>query len=87
MTEEEIVQRINAALAQEFELDISRLRPEAQLRDDLGLDSLDAVDMVVVLEQEFGITIGRDPDIMSIRTLGEIHIFVLNKKLEIEKAR
>ena len=52
MTREEIIQKTNEALSKEFELSIEQLRPEASFQTDLGLDSLDAVDMVVVLEQK-----------------------------------
>ncbi len=57
MTDQEIIERINKALAEEFELEIDELVPEAVFKDDLDLDSLDAVDMVIVLEQEFEIKI------------------------------
>jgi acyl carrier protein len=80
MTDQEIIERANVALAEEFELDVDAMRPEAAFREDLGLDSLDAVDMVVVLEQTFGIKIGKDPAIASIRTLGDMHAYILNKK-------
>ncbi|MDR2744877.1 MAG: phosphopantetheine-binding protein [Desulfovibrio sp.] len=86
ISEQEIIQKADAALAQEFELDIVRLRPEARLRDDLGLDSLDAVDMVVVLEQTFGIKIGKDQALASIRTIGDIHDFILKKKRDFDDA-
>lgn len=86
MTDQEIVERANAALAEEFELDIEKMLPETVFRDDLGLDSLDAVDMVVVLEQAFGIKIGKDPAIASIRTVGDMHAYILNKKSEMEKS-
>jgi acyl carrier protein len=82
MTDQEIVERANAALAEEFELDVARLAPDALFREDLGLDSLDAVDMVVVLEQEFGIKIGKDPTLAAIRSVGDMHAFVLRKKRE-----
>lgn len=86
MTDTEIIRRANEALAEEFELAVERMQPEALFRDDLGLDSLDAVDMVVVLEQEFGIKIGKDPAIASIRTVGDMHAYILNKKQEMEDA-
>lgn len=84
MTDAEIIARANAALAEEFELDPAAMRPEALFRDDLGLDSLDAVDMVVVLEQTFGIRIGKDPAIAAIRTVGDMHAYILGKKREME---
>ena len=80
MTDQEIIERANEALANEFELDVADMRPEALFRDDLGLDSLDAVDMVIVLEQEFGVKIGKDPAIAEIRTVGDLHEFIVAKK-------
>ncbi len=82
MTDQEIMKKADAALAEEFELDVETMRPEALFREDLGLDSLDAVDMVVVLEQEFGIKIGKDPAIAAIRTVGDMHTYILAKKQE-----
>ena len=80
MRDEEIILRANAAIAEEFELDLNDMVPTASFRDDLGLDSLDAVDMVIVLEQEFGIKIGKDPRIVGIRSLADVHAFVIEKK-------
>ena len=84
MTDSEIVEKANAALAEEFELDAALMTPEALFREDLGLDSLDAVDMVVVLEQTFGVKIGKDPAIAAIRTVGDMHAYILKKKRETE---
>lgn len=80
MTNDEIIERTNAAIAEEFELDMNDLVPSASFKDDLGLDSLDAVDMVIVLEQEFGIKIGKDPKILRIRQLSDLHSYVIDKK-------
>ena len=84
MTEQEIIDLINTSLAEEFELDLADLNPEAHLFDDLELDSLDIVDMVVVLESAFQFKIREEESIREIRTLGDIHRFVINKKNELE---
>lgn len=49
--------KASAALAEEFELDGSLITPEASLKDTLGLDSLDLVDVVVLVESNFGVTL------------------------------
>ena len=85
MTDEQIIAMADEALAAEFELDLANMRPETRLREDLDLDSLDAVDMVIVLEKTFQIKIGRDPAIMEIRTVGDIHNFIIAKKHELEQ--
>ncbi len=83
MTEQEIIERIDASLAEEFELDTADMVPEATLFDDLGLDSLDMVDMVIALEHTFKIKIRDEEEIRKIRTLRDIHRFVINKAKEL----
>ena len=85
MTDQQVIETANKALATEFELDENLLTPETSFRDDLGLDSLDAVDMVIVLEKTFQIKIGRDPAIMNIRTLDDLHRYIIAKKHEFEQ--
>lgn len=82
MNDQEIVELINSTLAQEFELDPRDLKPEVSLFEDLELDSLDLVDMVIVLEQAFHFKIREEEEVRSIRTLGDIHRFVIRKKMK-----
>ncbi|MBS1667728.1 MAG: acyl carrier protein [Bacteroidetes bacterium] len=56
----EIVDKINHFLVEEFEADPSLIKPEANLKETLDLDSLDYIDMVVVIESNLGIKV--DPD-------------------------
>lgn len=79
MTNEEIIAQTDAALVEEFELEDLELKPESLLYEDLGLDSLDSVDMVILFEQTFDIKIGKDPDILTIKTLGDLHNYVVGK--------
>jgi acyl carrier protein len=53
------VQIVNETLLSEFELQRSASVPEARMRKDLGLDSLDAVDLVVALEKALQVRIPR----------------------------
>ena len=55
MNKEEIITRINGFLVDEFEVDNDEIEPEANLKDTLGLDSLDYVDLVVSIEANFGV--------------------------------
>ena len=80
MTDQEIIDLINSSLAEEFELDPADMAPDANIYEDLGLDSLDTVDMVVVLEGAFQFKIREEDGIREIRTLGDIHRFVIDKK-------
>jgi acyl carrier protein len=78
MTDDEIFQRIKSIFIEEFELEPELLLPEATLFDDLGLDSLDAVDMVVALEKEFGVKVKDEESIRSVRTLDDLHRLLLS---------
>jgi len=82
MTDAEIISLINDSLVEEFELESSGMVSEAEIFADLGLDSLDIVDMVVVLEGALGIKIRDDEGLREIRTLGDIHRFIFQKKRE-----
>ena len=85
MTNEEIIKIIDEALIKEFELERDKMVPEATLFDALELDSLDMVDMVIVLENAFKFKITEEEEIRGIRTLGDIHNFVIKKRDEIRK--
>ncbi len=83
MSEEELRRKVVEVLAEEFELDPAAMVPEATLYDDLGLDSLDAVDMVVVLEKTFGLKLEDEDTLRSIRTMDDLLQFLL--KLQDDK--
>lgn len=79
MTDDEIIKTINMSLSEAFELDLEMMTPDADIYEDLGLDSLDMVDLVVVLENSFHIKIVEEETVREIRTLGQIHEFVRAK--------
>ena len=55
MKRDEIIATMNDILVEEFEVDRSVIAPEANFRESLGLDSLDYVDLVVVIQETFGV--------------------------------
>lgn len=71
MTKEDVLGRINDVLADEFEIDRAKLVPEARLFEDLDLDSIDAVDLVVRLQQQTSLKVKAE-DFKAIRTLGDV---------------
>ncbi len=81
MTNEEIVAKIREVLAEEFEVDVAEISPEGSLKDVLGLDSLDLVDVVVLIEEHFGITL-KGPDFVGIKTFGDFNNLVIGKLAE-----
>lgn len=51
---------VRAAIQEILQIDSARLRPSARIREDLGADSLDCVEMVMAIEERFGITVADD---------------------------
>lgn len=70
-TQAEILDEISDVLAGEFEIPREKLVADARLYEDLDLDSIDAVDLVVRIQQRTGIKVVAD-DFKSIRTLGDV---------------
>ena len=54
MERKEIEQKVNEFLVEEMEIEAADINDDAKLKDDLGLDSLDFVDIVVIVEKTFG---------------------------------
>ena len=78
MTNEEIIEKINNILAEEFEVDKSIIKPDAPLMRTLELDSLDLVDVVVLVEQNFGFNITGE-DFAKIRTFQDFYNLVIER--------
>lgn len=84
MTKEEVLGRINDVLAGEFEIDRAKLVPEARLFEDLDLDSIDAVDLVVRMQQQTSLKVKAE-DFKAIRTLGDVADVIV--KLAVEQGK
>lgn len=80
MTEQEIIDKVNGVFTDSFEIEPERLVPQAHIFNDLGLDSLDIVDLVVALQSSFGISIRTDEKIREIRTLEDLYRFIKEVK-------
>ncbi len=75
MTRQQIIEQINEVLAAGFELEAEQLVPNAKLKEDLRLDSLDAVDMLVHLEENFKVKVDGER-LAQIRTLADVYAMV-----------
>ena len=87
--EEQTMERLKTILIQEFELDEEDLTPTASLYDELGLDSLDSVDLIVALEKEFKFKVVRsadEPKILAIRQLSDLYDFIREKHNEMRES-
>lgn len=57
MTRDEIIKKVKEITSEQLGVDESQITPEAKFIDDLGADSLDTVELVMALEEEFNIEI------------------------------
>jgi acyl carrier protein len=78
MNKEEIVDKINSFLVDEFEVDADDVQPDANLKDTLGLDSLDYVDLVVSIESNFGVKLV-EVDFVGIASFQSFYDLIENK--------
>lgn len=78
MEKQEIIERSIAALAEEFEKEQEELTPEANIKETLELDSLAIVDMVALLEEEFGVKI-TGQEVSQVKTFAELYDFLEEK--------
>jgi acyl carrier protein len=78
MTKEEIIARTNQFLVDEFEVDATKITPDANLKETLGLDSLDYVDLVVIIESNFGFKVVGE-DFVNITTFQHFYDYCYNK--------
>lgn len=67
----ETLEHLREALAEEFEVDINDIEPEARFVDVLSLDSLDMVDIVVLIESVTGVKLNKS-DLKGVVTFGDI---------------
>jgi len=81
MNREEVIDKINDFLIDEFELEAEQLTPDALLKEDLEIESLDFVDIVVIVEKEFGLKIN-GAEMKDVKTLDQFYTYIhtnLNK--------
>lgn len=70
MSRQEIEEKVREFLIEDLEIDEEKIAPEAQLKDDLGIDSLDFVDIVVIVEKKFGFKI-KPEEMVGVTTLAQ----------------
>jgi len=75
---EEIIERINGFLAEEFEVDPDKISPGANLRQVLELDSLDYIDLVVVIENNFSFKV-KPEDFVNIISFQDFYDYVISR--------
>ena len=78
MERKEIEEKVNAFLIEDLEIDEENILPEAKLKEDMGIDSLDYVDIVIIVEKNFGFRIVAQ-DMNNIKTLSQFYDYVESK--------
>jgi acyl carrier protein len=78
MTKTEIVEIVNNFLIEEIEIDKEKIHDEALLKENLGIDSLDFVDIVVIVERHFGFKI-KPEEMTGIKTLSQFYDYIETK--------
>lgn len=78
MQQNEIIDRINLFLADEFEVGVEKITSDANLHETLQLDSLDYIDLVVVVENNFGFRMKAE-DFKGILTFQDFYSYVIQR--------
>lgn len=78
MERKEIEDKVRDFLIEDLEVDEERIYPEARLKDDVGIDSLDFVDIVVIVEKNFGFKI-KPEEMAGVVTLNDFYNYIDSK--------
>ncbi len=74
-----ILERLKEIVAEQLEIDAETITAETRLNEDLNADSLDVVEMLMALEDEFGVDIP-DEEIEKMKTIGDVVSFIEENK-------
>ena len=78
MKQADIIEKINTFLVDEFEVDPSNITPQADLKNTLDLDSLDYIDLVVVVESNLGFKV-KPEDFVGIHTFQDFYNYAISR--------
>ena len=78
MDRKEIEEKVNAFLIDDLEIDEEKIADDALLKEDLGIDSLDFVDIVVIVEENFGFKI-KPEEMGGVKTLSQFYDYIQSK--------
>ena len=74
-----VLEKLKALLADQFGVDVDSITAETDIMEDLGADSLDVVDMLMSLEEEFDVEIP-DEEIEKLRKVGDVAAYIEEHK-------
>jgi acyl carrier protein len=73
-----VVERLRQLVSDQLSVDVSKIKSEANIIDDLGADSLDVVELVMAIEETFDIEVS-DEEAEVLRTVGDVEAFVVGR--------
>ena len=73
-----IFEKLKAIVVNQIGIDADNVKPESDIIKDLGCDSLDIVDMLMSVEEEFGVIV-EDKDVSEMRTMADVVAFIDGK--------
>lgn len=80
MQNDEIINKINQLLVDEIEIDADKINPSADLKKDLEIDSLDFVDLFVIIERNFGVKMKAE-EMTEIKSLQDFYDYIIKRVL------
>lgn len=78
MTKQEIIEQINTAIAERFEIAVADIHPDDIMRHKLDLNSLSALEMLVVIKRQYGVTI-TPRELSGLVTFDDLYDFLFEK--------
>ena len=78
MDKNELIEKVNSVLAEEFEVEVSDITADKNIKECLNLDSLSLVDLVALIEEEFSVKI-KGTEMTSIQNFGDLYNFLAER--------
>lgn len=77
-----VIDQIKAMLGKKFKVNEATIKPTTRLREDLNVDSLDAVELIMDLEDQFKIAKISDAEAQKLKTVGDIVAFLASRGIK-----
>ena len=79
MSVEDIFQTMRELVAEQFGMELDEVTLETSFEDDLGADSVDLVELVMAMEEEFELGVTQEEDLKGLKTVGDVVNYVAGK--------
>lgn len=82
MNDSGLIEAVNDVFVESFEIPREQIKPTSEIFGDLGLDSLDVVDLVAAIQKRFSVQVRDDERVRSIRTMQDLYdyLFLISKE-------